>query len=202
MRRLALLAAVAAVLGGCSGTPPTPAPSSAARTAAPASTGATDSPEVAALLARPLRLPTLAPGADCPRSPVTSHSPVVQPADEKGLGTAPLYPISFYANDGGLRLGDQTVGPDGLYEIKVVWASIGGHQGVALVRAGRIDAPGRAAVKLYYAKEASRGDAVIFPLLEGPGDYPSATSVSGPGCYVWQIDGEGYSETVYFQVTK
>jgi hypothetical protein len=157
---------------------------------------------VVALLGRPLRLPTVAPGADCPRSPVTSHSPVVQPADEKGLGNAPLYPISFYANDGGLKLGDQTPGPDGLYEIKVVWASIGGHQGVAVVRAGRVDAPGRAAVKLYYAKDASRGDAVIFPLLDGPGDYPSATSVPGPGCYVWQIDGDGYSETVYFRVTK
>lgn len=200
MRRLALLIVAAALLGGCSGAP---APSSPAGTPAPVTnTGPTDSPEVAALLARPLRLPTLAPGADCPRSPVTSHSPVVQPADEKGLGNAPLYPISFYANDGGLRIGDETPGPNGLYEIKVVWASIGGHQGVAVVRAGRVDAPGRAAVKLYYASDASRGDAVIFPLLDGPGDYPSATSVSGPGCYVWQIDGEGYSETVYFRVTK
>jgi hypothetical protein len=155
---------------------------------------------VVALLGRPLRLPTVAPGADCPRSPVTSHSPVVQPADEKGLGNAPLYPISFYANDGGLKLGDETPGPDGLYEIKVVWASIGGHQGIAVVRAGRIDAPGRARVKLYYAPDASRGDAVLFPLLDGPGDYPAATYVPGPGCYVWQIDGDGYSETVYFRV--
>jgi hypothetical protein len=199
MRRLALLIAAAAVLGGCSGAPTPSTSATPARSPAAAATS-TESPAVAALLARPLRLPTLAAGADCPRSPVTTHSPVVQPADEKGLGNAPLYPISFYAGEGVLQLREETPGPDGLYEIKVVWASIGGHPGVAVVRAGRVDAPGRARVKLYYAPDATRGDAVVFPLLDGPSDYPAATYVPGPGCYVWQIDGDGFSETVYFEV--
>jgi hypothetical protein len=63
----------------------------------------------------------------------------------------------------------------------VVWASIGGHQGVAVVRAGRVDAPGRRRVKLYYAKDASRGDAVIFPLLDGPGGLPIGDVSLGAG---------------------
>jgi hypothetical protein len=198
----AIVVAVLA-LAGCTGTPapaptvsPVPVP-----TALPTTPSATADPTVAALLARPLRLPRLATGARCPRTPAVAHSPVVQPADTMGLGRAPLYPISFYAGSGGLSMPTDPPGPDGLYDIKVVWASIGGHAGPAVVRAGRVDGPGRALVRLYYDPAASRGDAVVFPLLDGPGDYPSGTFVSGPGCYVWQIDGTGFSETVYFEVT-
>lgn len=208
MKRLLLLCAATALLAGCSGAPATTSPSSAPATSRAAGvppTGVaatTDPAEVAALLARPMRLPSVAPGAQCPRSPTTTHSPAAQPADELGLGKAPLYPIAFYAGSGALKIGDETKGPDGLYEIKVVWASEAGKVSQAVVRAARVDGPGRAAVRLYYAPQNSRGDAVIFNIFDIPNDYPSGTFVSGPGCYVYQIDGADYSETVYFSVGR
>ncbi|HEX5540202.1 MAG TPA: hypothetical protein VFX60_01350 [Micromonospora sp.] len=153
------------------------------------------------MLARPLRLPTVPPGEVCPVSGVTERSPATQKSAARGLGAGPLYPITFYiGEDATLRLGTQTPGPDGLYQLKVVWASTGAYQGPAVVRAGRLDGAGRGFVTLSYDQGASRGDAVIFTLQGAPADFPSQTSVSGPGCYAYQIEGVDLSEVIVFRV--
>ena len=188
------------LLAGCTATPSAPPPGSSGPPTPPASPIATDAIE-ASLLARPLRLPTVPAGGACPVSGVTVRSPVAQQADARGLGTGPLYPIAFYAGeDATLRLRGQTPDPDGLYEVKVVWASTGRHRGPVAVRVGRIDGPGRGFVRLYYDKGASRGDAVVFPLAEYPSDFPSGTWVSGPGCYAYQIDGVDLMEVIVVRV--
>jgi hypothetical protein len=147
-----------------------------------------------------MRLPSLAPGATCPRNPPTSHSPVVQEADATGYGAAPLFPISMYMNfDATLHLSDTTPGPDGLYDVKVVWANVP-YQGPVVVRAGRIDGPGRGLVRIYDNPDRSVGDAVVFPLTGTVGDWPSGTFVSGAGCYAYQIDGAAFTEVVVFRV--
>ena len=86
-----------------------------------------------------------------------------------------------------------------MYEIKVVWASSDDHQGPAVVRVVRLDGPGRGHVRLYYDRSAARGDAV-FTVPGTPVGWPSGTFVSGPGCYAYQVDGLGYSESIYFRV--
>jgi hypothetical protein len=193
--RLPLLAVL--LLAACTGTPAPPVPSSP-----PASTAASTSIE-AALLARPLRLPRVAPGRPCPTSRATARTPVAQEADTNGLGTGPLYPIAFYiGNNATLNLGQETPGPDGLYEMKVVWASSGAYRGPAVVRVGRIDGPGRGYVRLYYYPDASRGDAVVFPPESVPADFPSGTWVSGPGCYAYQVDGPEGTEIIVFRVVR
>jgi hypothetical protein len=157
---------------------------------------------MAALLTRPMRLPSLAPGMTCPRSTPTSRSPFVQPADALGFGGAPLYPIGMYMNfDATLHLRDTTPSPDGLYEVKVVWANVP-YQGPVVVRVGRLDGPGRGLVRIHDNPAASAGDAVVFPLDRAVGDWPSSTFVSGPGCYAYQIDGAAFSEVVVFLVAR
>jgi hypothetical protein len=134
---------------------------------------------------------------------VTERSGVVQPADARGLGTGPLYPITFYIGENGtLRLGRETPGPEGLYEMKVVWATSAGYRGPAVVRVGRLDGVGRGHVRLYYDSTATRGEAVVFPASEFTSDFPSATFVSGPGCYAYQIDGAGLEEVIVFRVVQ
>jgi hypothetical protein len=156
---------------------------------------------VGSLLARPLRLPRIRAGAPCPVSDVTARSPVAQAADARGLGTGPLFPIAFYiGNNATLQIGDQARGPNGLYELKVVWASTSGHPGPVVVRVGRVDGAGRGAIALFYEPDSSRGDAAVFPLTEAPSDFPSATSVSGPGCFAYQIDGVDLEEVIVFRV--
>lgn len=197
MRRLSLIATVL-LLTACSATPPAVTPSASAP--APSSTAAADT-VVDSLLARPLRLPTVPAGGACPVSGVTVRSPVAQEADARGLGTGPLYPITFYiGEDATLRLGQRTPGPDGLYALKAVWATDASYQGPVVVRVGRLDGAGRGVVSLLYDESASRGDAVVFTLSGYPADFPSFTSVSGPGCYAYQIDGLNFSEIIVFRV--
>lgn len=156
---------------------------------------------MASLLARPLRLPTVPAGGACPVSGATTRSPAAQEADARGLGTGPLYPIVFYTGeDANLRLRQQTPGPDALYELKVVWASTGAYQGPVVVRVARLDGAGRGVVRLFYDQGASHGDAVVFDLTGSPRDFPSGTSVSGPGCYAYQIDGLNLWEVIVFRV--
>jgi hypothetical protein len=186
------------LLAACTGSPARPNPTNAPATSSPPDTG---DAAIAALINRPLRLPTVAAGAACPVSGVTVRSPVVQPADARGLGTGPLYPITFYIGENGtMVLGGQTRGPGGLYELKVVWATSGGYRGPAVVRVERIDGPGRGYVRLYYDVSAARGDVVVFPPTEFPSDFPASTNVSGPGCWAYQIDGAGLEEVIVFRV--
>lgn len=188
-------------MAGCSGGSPTP-PGSRSISSTPRTPAATDADDIRALLSRPLVLPSVGAGQPCPVTPAQEHSPVAQPADARGPGRGPLYPLTFYlAEDATLHLRGQTPGPDGLYAKKVVWASTtGGYQGPVVVRVGRIDGAGRGQVRLLYDPGASRGTAVVFIVGDTPADWPSFTYVSGPGCYAYQLDGRTFTEAIVFRV--
>ena len=188
-------------MAGCSGGSSSP-PGSPSISSTPRAPSATDSADIRALLARPLVLPSVAAGQACPVKPAQMHSPVAQPADARGPGRGPLYPITFYlGEDATLHLRGETPGPDGLYAVKVVWASTtGGYQGSVVVRVGRIDGAGRGQVRLLYDPDASRGTAVIFVVGDIPNDWPSFTHVTGPGCYAYQLDGRTFTEVIVFRV--
>ncbi len=153
------------------------------------------------MLARPLRLPSLATGADCPVSHARSLSPNEGLYTTNMFGDGPLYPLPFYFGPGTtLRLQDKSPGPDGLYETKVVWVSRGGYNGPAMIRVGRLDAAGRGHVRLLYDPAASRDDSVIFTVPEDPTNWPSTTSIPAPGCYAYQVDGLTFTEIIVFRV--
>jgi hypothetical protein len=143
-----------------------------------------------------LRLPTVADHAQCPTAHRRSWSgPLVAGAV---LGDGPLYPVADYFQDGTvLELRDHDRRPDGSYEAKVRWISTG-YTGPVFVRAARIDGTGTAAVKFSYFGQSQDGG--HYADLSSPtNDIPATTSVSGPGCYAYQIDGTTFSTTIVFR---
>jgi hypothetical protein len=90
----------------------------------------------AALRARPVRLPAIPPGAPCP----ASHGKQVNPAFGLALGDGPVYPVGF-SSDGVYYYGG-AMEEGGWYYLKVLWVGSPDYRGPALVRGGRIDAPG------------------------------------------------------------
>ncbi|MEV2241764.1 hypothetical protein [Micromonospora sp. NPDC049891] len=175
---------LASSVAACDGTPPEAAPVSPAP-AAPS----------ADWTAPPLRLPTTGPGDACP---VTEPRPWSD-SDQahRVLGPGPLYPVADYFADGALQLRDEDREQDGTYTKKVRWIG-SGYTGPVLVRAARIDAPGSATVKFSYTGE-SRDDAHHAVLSQPDSDLPATTTVSGPGCYAYQVDGVSFSVTVVFR---
>jgi hypothetical protein len=115
------------------------------------------------------------------------------------LGDGPLYPVADYFGGGAileLRPEDRT--PSGSYDKKVRWLGVD-YTGPVLVRAGRIDAgPGTASAMFAYTGSA-RGGGHYAELSNAVSDLPGVTTVSGPGCYAYQIDGTTFSKTIVFR---
>jgi hypothetical protein len=114
------------------------------------------------------------------------------------LGDGPLYPIADYFRDGavlGLRSDDRR--PDGQYEKKVRWLGVD-YTGPVLLRADRIDGPGTASAQFAYFGDR-RDDGYYAELTQAENDMPATTTVSGPGCYAYQVDGTTFSETIVFR---
>lgn len=198
MKKLLPLVAALVALSACTGDPaaaPVPRPGGPD----PSDVAGSSRVAVSGLLARPVTTTRVPPG-QCPVSPIMRRSPVAQPADADGLGDAPIYPIAFYAGQG-LRLPAQTSPPDGLYEVKVVWAASDDYQGQVVVRVVRLDGEGRGHVVLLYQPDATVGDAVVIDVGGQPQDWPSLTYLSGPGCYAYQVDGVNFSKLIIFRAT-
>ncbi|BEL08175.1 hypothetical protein Q0Z83_063660 [Actinoplanes sichuanensis] len=137
----------------------------------------------------------MAAGAPCP---VATPSPWSGPGEAgRVLGDGPLYPIADYFRGGAvleLRTDDRR--PDGTYEKKVRWIGVG-YSGPVLVRAARIDAPGTAAATFSYVGEERDGGHYAYLTREN-NDLPATTTVAGPGCYAYQVDGATFSVTIVF----
>lgn len=187
MRRLALVVLASTfALGGCEvwfhrGPPPltdlpSPAPS--------ADAGIPD---------RPLALPTFGPS--CPRSIGHGTLPDVGP----GIGDGPVWPEGFVAGPAYQPLGSNPI--DGWYPIKILWAAAPSYMGPFRVRGQRIDQPG----SMMFSLDAGRTmtPELLLPGETGPSaerQWPSYTLVETAGCYAYQIDGLGFSETSVFEV--
>jgi len=178
-RRCVVTVVVALVTAGCTGTP---APSGRSAPGPTRDLAAV----VADLLGRPLRIPTPTPDGSCPFG------------RRFGATSAPLGPWSNLD----LKIDFRTPGPDGLYDLKVIWGADASYQGPIVVRVGSLDGRNHGAVRLYYQASASLGDAVIFTLAGAEQDWPSGTFVSGPGCYAYQIDGPDLEQEIVFRVTR
>ncbi|MDG4794518.1 hypothetical protein [Micromonospora sp. WMMD1082] len=193
MARVAAVVVLASSVAACDGPPPDAAPTSALTAAPPPASAPATSP--ADLAAPPLRLPTAGPGDHCPVTEPRPWSDTSQAS--RVLGPGPLYPVADYFTDGVLQLRDQDRERDGRYTKKVRWIA-SGYTGPVLVRAARIDAPGAAAAAFAYTGEPRDGG--HYAVLTGPEtDLPATTTVSGPGCYAYQVDGTTFSVTIVFR---
>jgi hypothetical protein len=180
-RAAVVLVSIFALPAACDDPPP-PGPSAAA------SASATLSPQ-------PLRLPVVRPGEPCPTATAQAWSGPGQAA--KVLGDGPLYPIAdYFGGDAVLELRDDEREPDGSYEKKVRWLGAG-YAGPVLLRAARIDGPGAASARFSYVG-SSRDGGHYAELTNADSDLPATTTVGGPGCYAYQVDGTTFSKTIVF----
>ena len=147
------------------------------------------------LAAPPLRLPGVAPDGTCP---VTEPQRWNKPGQaQRVLGPGPVHPIADYFPGDALPLRASDRQADGSYTVKVRWLAAG-YTGPVLVRAGRIDAPGTASAEFSYLGE-SRDDGHHAVLTRPDTDLPGTTTVGGPGCYAYQVDGTSFSYTIVFR---
>ena len=148
----------------------------------------------ATLRARPVNLPTVAPGAACPAN--TTHE---VNGFTMALGDGPVYPVGFGPD--GVYHYNGTIEDGGWLYLKVLWTADTAYKGQALVRGGRIDAPGEVrfergadpATELQLAQETALSNPGSWP------NWPTYTRIKGPGCYAYQIDGTNFTKTVVFR---
>jgi hypothetical protein len=179
MGRLRAGVLVAGLLAGCSN-----ASQTAATPSAPGVPTLTPPPEVAALIARPVRLPELLPGSNCPVTPVAKRE--VGVTDPRGNGPfylgGPMPKGNFAFNKIVYVLADNAVEP-------------------VLFRGGRIDGPGVMTFAGNSADPADRGTILssgggvtesFYPrALDAFYIYPHTT-----GCYAIQVDGPTFQDVI------
>jgi hypothetical protein len=141
------------------------------------------------LAARPLQLPAVAPGSECPITPTT------QLASASGAlaGSGPVYAVGNVIAYGARM-------SDGIFPAKVLWVAAPDYPGPALIRGRQLD--GTAGI---FFSNSRRVTELRFELdtrvRAGASDQgwrylPSTVNVEGPGCYGLQIDGPGWTTTI------
>ncbi|MFD6755198.1 hypothetical protein [Micromonospora gifhornensis] len=185
--RMLTLVALGSALVACDRAPvdtPTASPTAPSPSASPGD-----------LAVPPLRLPSVAPDGTCPAAEPQRWSKPGQA--QRVLGPGPVHPIADYFSGGALPLRPSDRQADGSYTVKVRWLAAD-YTGPVLVRAGRIDAPGAASAQFSYLGEP-RHDGHHAVLTRPDTDLPGSTTVDGPGCYAYQVDGTSFSYTIVFR---
>jgi hypothetical protein len=202
-RQIFITLALAGALAACATTPgPTPPspPKPSTATAPP------EPAELAALRARPLRLPTLAAGDQCPVTqavpldppPPTGH-PLSTGGPPSALGHAPLFPDAHYYGEPTVLRVRPGHSHAGWYIAKAPWASRTGYRGWTLIRIARLDGPGQALVQLQMTEGPTISDAVPVNVQADWQYWGGSTEVTSPGCYAYQIDSSGFTDVIVFR---
>ena len=163
-----------------------------------------------ALRARPLRLPTLAPGGACPASP----GRVVESGFGTASGEGPAYIVGL-GTDGAIRATGPT--PDARTTRSwgnefVIFIIAPSYHGPVLVRGRQVD--GSHPLLFNGGLDQKDGFDPTTPTLLGQlrlvgdpayGDpwpnFPAYLRLQAPGCYAIQMDGATFSEVVIFSAT-
>ena len=190
MRRLVLLvAALGLVTCTVSPAPSPSAPSPTARVDADVLPPVAEEQTWSELAARPLQLPKLTPGSECPINPTTQLSS----ATGALAGSGPVYSVGNVIAYGSKM-------SDGIFPAKVLWVAAPNYPGPALIRGRQLDGPGGV-----FFSNSRKVSELRFELdtrvRAGASDQgwrylPSTVNVEGPGCYGLQIDGPGWTTTI------
>jgi hypothetical protein len=166
----------------------------------PSSPGPTPSSDAwTELRQRPLNLPQVMPGAPCP---VTARQ-TKAPASPNGhdfyvLGNGPVYPEAVaFGEDTTIRLKPYMLRPNGWYVEKVPWLTDNSDVGPVLIRARQID--GSSEVLMRVANEGPSQDVALDAAAPNY-FWPGETHLRAPGCYAYQVDGNGFSYAIVFRV--
>ncbi len=174
------------------------APRAAAPTASPIPLHTLD--PASQLANRPLQLIKLEPGATCPRA----HARQVNPDFGIAIGDGPAYAAGFTA-DGVLNLSFPAPTETPFYGsewsgAKVLWIVDSTYQGPLLIRGGRLD--GSDQVRFENGAEPPSQLSLPAAPASGTSDWrslPSYTRLRSPGCYMYQVDGLSFTETIIFE---
>ncbi|MDQ3879977.1 MAG: hypothetical protein M3295_02710 [Chloroflexota bacterium] len=161
----------------------------------------TAEPAVFEWLARPLELPSIAPGEACPVSPSADVSQSVGPA----IGSGPLRPSQPSVVRVREMGGDGRQPGDPLL-LRPIWISLATYDGPALIRGAQLDGPGRLTFGPPDADDAELAlpaiSSVHAPRQEaGVRMWPVYLLVPGAGCYGYQIEGVDFTSVAIFEVT-
>ncbi len=148
---------------------------------------------------RPLRLPTLAPGATCPTGSPRAVASWVGPA----IGPGPVYSMGYGPGPQAiLRIGGSAES-GGWYFEKILWLAAPGASGPILVRGHQLDGPNTVrfgdgatpASDLLLSDVAQVG-------VSGSGfgwrNFVAYTRIRAAGCYAYQVDTAAGSEVIVF----
>ena len=147
-------------------------------------------------LHRPLHLPRLQTGANCPVSGSRSD-----PVGGLLTGPGPVSPV--FADI--LPLARTSFAGSRWTGAKVLWVAAATYAGPVLIRGRQLDGPravgfGRGAVPLR-EMQLLRPGARSADEPTGYREWPSYPRVPGPGCYGYQVDGTSFSTTIVFRAS-
>ncbi|HYP20587.1 MAG TPA: hypothetical protein VEY08_10975, partial [Chloroflexia bacterium] len=147
---------------------------------------------------RPLNLPHVEPGATCPVTPRQLRaSTSTSGQNYYVLGNGPIYPnVSALGDDTSIRLKPHMLRPDGWYVEKVPWLNRSNYVGPVLIRVRQLDGNGEAQVS---TESQGPSSDLALDALAPEYFWPGATYVRGPGCYAYQVDGNGFSYVLVFK---
>jgi hypothetical protein len=154
------------------------------------------SQSVPASLLRPLRLPKVGAGQDCPTT--ASHHVLTEDFGGVALGTGPVEPLVQGS------VNELAPWPAGWYGFKTLWFAVPSYSGPALIRGARIDGDG----PVGFGENPFLGHLVFPPGptvnegLDGYRQLPGGTYVRSQGCYAWQVDGADFTYVIVFKAVQ
>lgn len=152
------------------------------------------------LLRRPIEIPSLAPGSECPAThqngTLGDHGVLDVPV-APAFGPGPAYPT--LASDGGRAALHyvRSWGYEGWDGTKALW-TVPRYLGPYIVRGRQLDGTG----ELRFDQGPNWSNRLHRELrLVGPYPRlnPAATFLRAPGCYAYQVDGRGFSYEIVFE---
>ncbi len=158
-------------------------------------------------LHRALRAPSGSDAGACRTTPparVSAFPRAVRQAGTRLFGAGPVY-IQLNT-ERGLGVLDMRNSPivHGLRGQKSPMLVSPAYHGPILIRAWRLDGDGEARLSITNERAAELripdGKLRNRAVAGGWRGFPSALSVSDPGCYAWQIDGQTFSEVIVVRV--
>lgn len=176
-------------------------PTAPLATVTPAATVVATVDPWAPLAQRSLAIPTLASGSACPRT----EGKRVLPAFSFAIGAGAAY-VTGFGPDGAYAYQQFSNVPAGYRE--TVWLVDGTYQGPLLIRGRQLDGshtlrfgtgPREQLPELRLGgPDGVRGE--VISNAQNWRTWRAYTIAPTPGCYAYQVDGIGFSETIVFQV--
>ena len=153
-----------------------------------------------------LDLRMLSPGATCPVSPQqVAHTLSPEFGSGPAVGSGPIYALMAEMTGGSLKYSqsyNQSHYKNGWAHSKVLWIAKPAVTGTVLIRGQQIDGPINSPQWIGFGE----GDVPDFTLHweiaseAGWANLPSDVRIPAPGCYAYQVDAQGRSEVIVFQV--